>query len=123
MRVRFETDKVLGRPAGSWSGAPVSGYEIHHGVAEIVGAAEPFLDGCRVGPVWGTMWHGAFENDDFRRAWLAQIAGDAGSAWRPARTAPPFRNRRETMIDVLADAVEQHLDLELILTGTRLDGR
>ena len=71
VRVSFEADKVLGRPSGSWRGAPVTAYEIHHGVAEIIGPAEPFLDGCRVGPVWGTMWHGAFENDGFRRAWLS----------------------------------------------------
>ena len=118
VRVRFEADKVLGTPSGSWCGAPVTAYEIHHGVAEIIGPAEPFLDGCRVGPVWGTMWHGAFENDGFRRAWLTQIAGTAGSSWRPAPRTQPYRSRRETMIDTLADAVEQHLDLDLILKGT-----
>ena len=123
VKVRFGSDKVLGTPTGRWRGSPVTAYEIHHGVAETIGPAEPFLDGCRVGPVWGTMWHGAFENDGFRRAWLAQIAEDIGSAWRPSLPAAPFRSRRETMIDTLADAVEQHLDLELILTGTRLVAR
>jgi adenosylcobyric acid synthase len=123
IRVSFGENKVLGTPSGSWRGAPVTAYEIHHGVAEIVGEVEPFLDGCRVGSVWGTMWHGAFENDDFRRAWLAEIAGAAGSAWQPSPLATPYRSRREAMIDILADAVEQHLDLDLILTGTRVAGR
>jgi adenosylcobyric acid synthase len=119
VHVRFQADKVLGTPTGSWRGTPVTAYEIHHGVAKIVGEAEPFLDGCRVGPVWGTMWHGAFENDGFRRAWLAEVAKAAGSAWQPSPEARPYRSRREAMIDTLADAVEQHIDLELILTGTR----
>ena len=96
-------------------------YEIHHGVAELDdGAAEPFLDGCRVGPVWGTMWHGTLENDGFRRAWLAEIAASAGSTWRPDPDAPAYQARRETMINTLADALETHLDLDLLLAGTRL---
>ena len=39
------------------------GYEIHHGVCHVdpqvlaSGSAETFLDGCRVGSVWGTLWH------------------------------------------------------------------
>jgi adenosylcobyric acid synthase len=111
---------VLGRPTGAWNGHHVAAYEIHHGVAEIEGEAEPFLDGCRRGQVWGTMWHGAWENDGFRRAWLAEIAASVGSSWRPDRTAPGFAKRRETMINTLADAVEQHSDLGLVLAGTRV---
>ena len=79
-----------GRP-GAWRGHQVEAYEIHHGLAEIEGEAEPFLDGWRQGQVWGTMWHGALENDDFRRAWLAEIAAAAGSSWRPDPEAPGLR--------------------------------
>ena len=78
--VGFAAEKQLGRPRAEWRGHPVQAYEIHHGMAEGDGKAEPFLDGCRVGSVWGTMWHGTLENDDFRRAWLAEIAASAGSA-------------------------------------------
>ena len=60
------------------------------------------------------MWHGAFENDGFRRAWLAMIAEKARSGWRPDACAPGYADRRETMINTLADAVERHLDLEMI---------
>ncbi|HEY5847159.1 MAG TPA: cobyric acid synthase [Microlunatus sp.] len=114
--VIFGTEKVRGRPAGVWRGEVVNAYEIHHGVASIGGAAEPFLDGCRVGSVWGTMWHGAFENDEFRRAWLGTIAEVAGSPWRPGTDAPGYADRRETMINTLADAVDAHLDLEMIMS-------
>ena len=53
---------------------------------------------------------GAFENDDFRRAFLTTVAELAGSTYRPATSAPGFAARRETMIERLADAVEEHLD-------------
>jgi adenosylcobyric acid synthase len=117
VRVRFSTEKVLGRPEGEWRGHPVAAYEIHHGVAEVEDG-EPFLDGCRVGAVWGTMWHGAFENDGFRRAWLSEIAATTGSPWRPVDGAPAYADRRERMIDTLADALEAHVDLDLLLAGT-----
>ncbi|MDN5767119.1 MAG: cobyric acid synthase [Humibacillus sp.] len=119
-RVAFGADKVLGRPTGSWRGHSVAAYEIHHGIAEAKEAgAEAFLDGWQVGAVWGTMWHGAFENDDFRRAWLREVADAAGSGWRPATDAPGFGERRERMLDILADAVEQHVDLDALLALTR----
>jgi adenosylcobyric acid synthase len=114
--VRFGPAKVLGRPRGQWRGHPVQAYEIHHGVAHRLAVAddvEPFLDGWRQGAVWGTTWHGAFENDDFRRAWLVEAAAQAGVAWTPS-ASPGFAARREQMIDRLADAVEEHLDTAAI---------
>ena len=110
VRVRFGTEKILGRPRGSALGAPVAGYEIHHGVAEVTDpAAEPFLDGCRRGPVWGTSWHGALENDEFRRAFLAEVAALAGRDFTPA-PGTSFAAVREARLDVLADLVAGHLD-------------
>jgi len=110
VRVRFGAEKILGRPRGSALGAPVAGYEIHHGVAEITDpAAEPFLDGCRRGPVWGTSWHGALENDEFRRAFLAEVAAQAGRDFTPA-PGTSFAAVREERLDVLADLVAGHLD-------------
>ena len=128
---RVPREKVLARPVGSWSGHPVdSAYEIHHGIARRVAPAlattrirlrrEPFLDGWNVGSVWGTMWHGAFESDDFRRAWLAEVARAAGSRWRPEPGAPGFAERRERMLDTLADALEEHVDIDALLSLTRV---
>ena len=116
--VTFQAEKTLGRPSGSWRGHPVDAYEIHHGVAALDGPAEPFLDGCRAGPVWGTMWHGALENDGFRRAFLTEVAETAGSPWRPVEGEPAYADRRETMIDTLADAIEANVDLDVLLAGT-----
>jgi adenosylcobyric acid synthase len=117
--VTFHADKRLGRPRGSWAGHEVTAYEIHHGVARRTSGAEPdlepFLDGWRSGPVWGTTWHGAFENDDFRRAWLTRVAAQAEVFWRPATAAPGFAAHRQAMLDRLADAIEEHLDTSALL--------
>jgi adenosylcobyric acid synthase len=110
VRVRFGAEKILGRPRGTALGAPVAGYEIHHGIAEVTDpAAEAFLDGCRRGPVWGTSWHGALENDEFRRRFLAEVAALAGRDFTPA-PGTSFAAAREERLDVLADLVTAHLD-------------
>ncbi len=113
-QVRFRAEKTLGRPRGQWRGHEVLGYEIHHGIVE-PRSGEPFLDGVRVGNTWGTVWHGAFENDEFRRAWLTELATTVGSAWRPDPNAPGFAERRRQMLDDVADALDAHVDLAALL--------
>jgi adenosylcobyric acid synthase len=123
--VRFETAKTLGTPTGHWRRTHVTAYEIHHATARLdpdVAARdsagesrEPFLDGWRVGSAWGTTWHGTLENDAFRRAFLVAAGSQAGLDWRPADGAPGFAQRREAMLDRLADAVEEHLDTGALL--------
>jgi adenosylcobyric acid synthase len=114
VRVRFGAEKILRRPHGTALGAPVTGYEIHHGIAELTDpAAEPFLDGCRRGALWGTSWHGALENDEFRRAFLAEVAALAGRDFRPAPDTS-FAAVREARLDMLGDLVAGHLDTEAL---------
>jgi len=128
-RVEFGATKILGRPEGQALGAPVAGYEIHHGVVRIEGSFdEPFLDGGRGGPrgrggpdgtVWGTSWHGTLENDDFRRAFLAEVAKQAGRDFVPAPDTD-FAALREARLDRLGDLVANHLDtkaLTKLITG------
>jgi adenosylcobyric acid synthase len=110
VRVRFEAAKRLGRPAGRALGAAVAGYEIHHGIAEVTDpAAEPFLDGCRRGAAWGTSWHGVLENNEFRRAFLAEVAALAGRDFTPV-PGTDFAAVRQARLDVLGDLVDGHLD-------------
>ncbi|MET7330285.1 cobyric acid synthase [Nonomuraea sp. NPDC005650] len=113
VRIEFGKDKRLGRPEGSAYGQPVRAYEIHHGLASVDGG-EPFLDGCRVGNVWGTTWHGALENDGFRRAFLADVAARAGRDFVPA-PGTDFAGLREERLDALGDLVERHLDTDALL--------
>jgi adenosylcobyric acid synthase len=128
VRVRFGAEKILGRPRGRALGAPVAGYEIHHGVAEITDPAgsgsEPFLDGCRRGAVWGTSWHGALENDEFRRAFLTEVAALAGRDFTPA-PGTDFAAAREARLDLLGDLVAGHLDtaaLSRLISGGPVPG-
>ena len=114
----FHPDKVLGRPEGAWGGHRVTGYVIHHGRVRADDGDEPFLDGVRRGNTFGTMWHGALESDDFRRAWLTEVARVAGSTWQPT-VAPGFGARREAMIDGIADALDTHADVDALLSLAR----
>ncbi|WP_267241404.1 cobyric acid synthase [Streptomyces sp. PR69] len=112
VRVRFARDKTLARPAGKALGEHVEGYEIHHGVAEVLGG-EPFLDGCRVGAVWGTHWHGSLESDAFRRAFLREVAAAAGRRFTPAPDTA-FGTLREEQLDRLGDLIEEHADTDAL---------
>ena len=138
VRTEFGEAKVLARPVGTWAGHTVdTAYEVHHGIARHLPSGDDrhdrghasspgpqgFLDGWNVGAVWGTMWHGAFESDDFRRAWLSQVACVAGSQWQPQAEAPGFAERRERMLDTLADALEEHVDIDALLDLTRVGAR
>jgi adenosylcobyric acid synthase len=130
VRITFATAKTLARPSGTAYGTPVEGYEIHHGVAEFTGSAAPdgaselpggeggfdeaFLDGCRVGAVWGTHWHGSLESDAFRREFLAQVAARAGRRFVPAPDTD-FGALREAQLDRLADLIDAHLDTAALL--------
>ena len=112
---RFHPEKMLTTPSGTWRGHEVSGYEIHHGRPHrIDGEAEDFPGGLRRGNVWASMWHGTMEYDGFRRAWLTEAATQAGSSWQP-RESEGFGAAREALINAIADAIEEHLDVEDLL--------
>ena len=110
--VVFARDKTLGRPVGSWRGEPVRAYEIHHGVVAVEGG-EPFLDGTRVGAVFGTTWHGALENDGFRRAFVTEIARLTGRRFLVAEDTD-FAAVRETRLDALGDLIADHADTDAL---------
>jgi adenosylcobyric acid synthase len=112
----FEATKVLGNPAGSapWlGGVAASGYEIHHGRTRVLGG-EPVLDsddgdrGCRSGAVVGVAWHGIFESDAFRRAFLGWVATERRLDW--VAGTRPFAAVREERLDVLGDLIADHAD-------------
>jgi adenosylcobyric acid synthase len=108
----FGADKVLTRPVGEWRGHVVdTAYEIHHGRIT-PSDGESFLDGVRVGHVFGTVWHGALESDGFRRAFLAEVAALTGRAWEPGTHG--FEAVRQARLDVLGDLVADHLDTAAI---------
>ncbi|MFC3999279.1 cobyric acid synthase [Nocardiopsis sediminis] len=115
--VRFAAEKTLGRPEAVEYGHPVVAYEIHHGVITVDPddpATVPFLDGCRRGSVWGATWHGALENNGFRRAFLADVARTADRGFVPAPDTD-FAAERAARLDALGDLVEKHMDTGALL--------
>jgi adenosylcobyric acid synthase len=119
----FGADKALRLPSGEALGVPAAGYEIHHGRVIRGDGVEEFLGGARSGHVLGTMWHGSLESDDFREAFLMLVAELVGRAWAPSGVS--FPAARERRLELLADLVEDHLDvdalLELVTNGSPSD--
>ena len=97
---------------------PLAGYEIHHGqvarcTEETWFEADGGAQGYVRGRVFGTHWHGLLDNDDFRRNWLMVAAVN-----RPGfRVAPDVSvpARRDAQLDVMADLLTAHLDLDAVL--------
>lgn len=75
------------------------GYEIHHG--RVSGS-------LAAGTVTGTMVHGALEDDAHRSAFLSTALGVTSRASFPAA--------RERRLDLLGDLVEEHLDVDALLS-------
>jgi adenosylcobyric acid synthase len=130
LHIGFAPDKTLARPAGTaFGGVSVRGYEIHHGyVASRPDGLIPLIhgpageaEGAVRGNVFGTHWHGAFESDEFRRAFLVEAARLAGRHRFVVAPDTRYAALRERAVDVLADLVEEHLDTgalwRLIETG------
>ena len=113
--VEFGPVKCVRNVTGTGMGAAASGYEIHHGV--VVRTEEsPVLqgpdgpEGALRGTVLGTHWHGLFGADEFRRAYLGAVL--------PGRDLGPavgYDAARRAQLDVLADAIEEHCDVDAIL--------
>jgi adenosylcobyric acid synthase len=118
--VTFGPRKILARPEGAGLGAPVSGYEIHHGYVSR-GEPEPLLryadgrpEGAVAGNIFGTHWHGAFESDEFRRRFLTEAARLAGRHGFTVAPDTRFAAIRERALDVLGDLVEEHLNTDAL---------
>jgi adenosylcobyric acid synthase len=119
VHIGFAPRKTLARPAGTaFDGVPVRGYEIHHGYIASGPAGPPALirrddgtgEGAALGNVFGTHWHGTFESDGFRRAFLAEAARLAGRHGFVVAPDTRYAALRDRAVDTLADLVEEHLD-------------
>ncbi|MBI5329822.1 MAG: cobyric acid synthase [Betaproteobacteria bacterium] len=94
--------------------APVRGYEIHAGVTSGAALERPLVwldgrpDGALTPDIAGTYLHGLFDTPAGANAVLAW-AGLSGAR------APDISQLRESAIDRLADAVENHLDIHHLL--------
>ena len=100
------------------TGLPFDGYEIHIGRSDGPDLARPFahVDGrpegatSADGRVTGSYLHGMFRDDAFRTAWLAGFGVSASGRYDATV---------ETVLDVLADHMEAHLDVPGLLALAR----
>ncbi len=123
VRTVFEEDKWTRlTTAVDANGRRVGGYEIRHGRMVAAGDHRAWLepeDGDDLvsasdaeGTVLGTTLHGLFEDDGFRHRFLAELAGRRGRTWAGSHVS--FAAARQSQIDRIANACEEHLDLEAL---------
>ncbi|MGV0870878.1 cobyric acid synthase [Mycolicibacterium sp. XJ879] len=99
--------------------APLHGYEIHHGrltrcaADDWLGGTNPV--GVRRDMVFGTHWHGLLDNNDVRRQWLSEVAVAAGRTGFVVADDVDVRARRDAQLDVMADLLAAHLDVDAVL--------
>jgi adenosylcobyric acid synthase len=124
METTLEREKQLHRVQGrlALNDAPVEGYEIHLGISRGAALTRPAVklaardDGAisADGQILGTYLHGLFESPAASAALLS---------WAGLKKPETldYRALRETNIEQLADAIEQHLDISKIgaLLNTR----
>ena len=118
VETEFAPDKVTDRCVAVGLGQTVDGYRIHHGRVRPQGGeafvtVDGVVDGVMRGAVYGSTVHGLFEGDAFRRAFLARVAEHRGKRFVAGDWS--FAAKREEQVDRLADALEQHLDLEAVV--------
>jgi cobyric acid synthase CobQ/L-threonine-O-3-phosphate decarboxylase len=124
VRTTLAAEKTLTRARATHraSGMEVAGYEIHHGVTDVSGAAglEAVLvgrDGAGAGAgrtdarVWGAYLHGLFDADGFRRWFVDGLRVRKGLS--PLGGAGSHYDI-EPALDRLADVVRRSLDMEAI---------
>ena len=78
-------------------------------------------EGYRRAQVYGTHWHGLFDNDDFRRQWLTTAAAAAGRDGFVVADDTDVAARRDAQLDLMADLLDAHLDVDAV-TGLLDDG-
>jgi len=123
---RFQREKALYQVEAvcAETGLALRGYEIHMGESRPLhdnrpvvriqarnGQAVNLLDGAQddSGRVWGCYIHGLFDNDAFRRRFLADV--------REAFALPAPQGsgtEHDSPYERLADAFEQHIDMTLV---------
>jgi adenosylcobyric acid synthase len=119
VRTQFAAEKVVERCTGTSLGQDIVGYRIHHGRVTPAEFGHPFVeiagvvDGIHEINTYGTTVHGLFENDGFRREFLAIVAKRARKEF--VASSESFADARLASVDRIADTLEAHLDINAVL--------
>jgi adenosylcobyric acid synthase len=101
----------------------VTGYEIHQGqsdwIANDLTARTMLFDDPDLGwvwqqQIWATYLHGLFDCGAWRRSWLNQLRHAKGLDPLPIEI-PDYATERDLALDVVANLVGEHLDLQPLL--------
>lgn len=107
----------------------LAGYEIHQGETNLLGNAEPLLEiirrgenECNVqdgaissnGKVWGTYFHGIFDNDEFRMAFVNYLRKQKGFEPIGELEGYSFNHNKQAQYDLLAERIRKNLDIDKI---------
>jgi adenosylcobyric acid synthase len=137
LRTRFGKVKALRQRTSSalWPPAPgthdndgnplaLEGFELHRGASELIEPCAPLCSDAGLGwlqpigecggVVAGTYLHGVFDNGPWRRRWLNQLRARKELPLLSERQ-PHHSRQRDALLDRLADAFEQHVNLEPLL--------
>lgn len=133
LRTVFGGDKALHQRQSTilWPqqqpGLVVEGFELHRGFSEPIRHCEPLCSDAGLGWVHhssdhpgtssGTYLHGIFDNGPWRRRWLNRLRHKRGL---PALSEqqPHHSRQREVLLDRLADAFEDHVNLDPLLRSS-----
>jgi adenosylcobyric acid synthase len=108
--ILFGADKTLRRHE-----TPLHGYEIHHGQVSRAADDDWLGVGVRRAEVYGTHWHGLFDNDELRRRWLAGVAAAAARHGFTVADDVDVSARRDAQLDLMADLLAAHADVDALL--------
>ena len=111
------------------AGLPVDGYEIHQGRSRINQRLKDSAENYRAifedpalglvdksQSIWGCYIHGLFDNGAWRRSWINHLRKQRGMS-SLATGISNYRDQREATLNILADIVEQNLNLKSILSS------
>lgn len=126
IETEFDVEKTVSNLKGherfSGKNIEIQGYEIHHGKSHFTTVSNAFAnvesvnerfasygDGCMKERVFGTYFHGLFQNFDFTWDFLNRVRHDNGKAERPVEKVSLIHE-----IDKFTDAFEENIDMKAI---------
>jgi adenosylcobyric acid synthase len=131
LRTAFKQTKALRQrrsaalwPPSSADSVELEGFELHRGQTALLEPCQPLCRDAELGWVQalgddgglvaGTYLHGVFESGPWRRHWLNRLRQRRGLPSLSERQ-PHHSRQRDALLDRLADAFEQHVNLEPLL--------
>jgi adenosylcobyric acid synthase len=116
--LRQRSSQALWPSHGDGASLQIEGFELHRGSSTTLEPCSMLCADHGLGwvqsSVAGTYLHGVFESGPWRRRWLNQLRACKGLPLL-SEQQPHHSRQRDALLDRLADAFEQHVNLEPLL--------